>query len=39
MNAPMSAAKLSTHRALPEALLTALRAHFGERCSTAAAVC
>ena len=43
MNAPLSpaahAATAAAHRLLPDALLTALRAHFGERCTTAAAVC
>jgi D-lactate dehydrogenase (cytochrome) len=42
MNAPMSpaahAATAAAHRHLPDAMLTALRAHFGERCTTAAAV-
>ena len=43
MNAPLSpaahAATAAAHRLVPVALLTALRAHFGERFSTAAAVC
>ncbi len=38
MNAPTSLAALSAHRPLPAAMLAALRAHFGERCSTATAV-
>jgi len=39
MNAPdLLPARTSTRRAVPAAMLAALRAHFGERCSTAAAV-
>ncbi len=41
MNAPLPAATLlaTQRRAVPAAMLSALRAHFGERCSTAQAVC
>ena len=38
MNAPLSAAALVAHRALPASMLAALRERFGERCSTATAV-
>ena len=38
MNAPTSHTALSAHRPLPAAMLAALRARFGERCSTATAV-
>jgi D-lactate dehydrogenase (cytochrome) len=41
MNAPVAADVLSAHarRPVPAAMLEALRARFGDRCSTAAAVC
>jgi D-lactate dehydrogenase (cytochrome) len=38
MNAPLPAHVLPTPRAVPASMMAALQAHFGERCSTAAAV-
>ena len=41
MNAPLPGQEMPAFqpRPMPAALLAGLRAHFGERCSTAAAVC
>jgi D-lactate dehydrogenase (cytochrome) len=38
MNAPIELMSTAAHRAVPQAMLSALQAQFGQRCSTAAAV-
>jgi D-lactate dehydrogenase (cytochrome) len=38
MNAPIELMSTAAHRAVPQAMLSALQAQFGKRCSTAAAV-